>query len=270
MIDLHCHLLPEIDDGSTSVSMSLEMARIAFDDGITDTVCTPHIYPWVYPNERLDICRRVDVLARQLQEAGLSLRITSGAEIQIVPDLLQGLRSGRMPTLNQGRYVLCEPPHFSVPHRFAELIEDLLISGYVPIIAHPERLTWLDEEHYDWFVDAAFAGAWIQVTADALTGRFGREARRWSERFLDDGLVHLIASDGHDDRHRLPTLSAGLRIAEQWIGAAEARRLVLDRPRSVLDNRDPLSVVPPPGLAEDDVINDDLIEDASRNLTSWE
>jgi protein-tyrosine phosphatase len=252
MIDLHCHLLPGIDDGADSLQTSLEMARIAVADGVTTTVCTPHIYPGVFPNERADICLRVGTLARALDEHDIALQITHGADIQMVPDLIQGLRTGRMATLNDSRYLLFEPPQFVAPPRFIEAITYLLAAGYVPLITHPERLDWLDEAHYDKFVEGADAGAWIQLTADALTGRFGTQARRWSERFLADGLVHVLASDGHDVRRRPPILSAGLRVAERWLGAEEAQRLVLDRPRAVLANADPLSVRPPPGLAEDD------------------
>lgn len=256
MIDLHCHLLPGIDDGSESPRMSLDMARIAVDDGITHTACTPHIYPGVFPNERADICRRVRLLEEQLKDAGIPLEVTHGADIQIVSELLHGLRSGRMATINDTRYFLFEPPHFAVPTRFAELIGDVLAAGYVPLITHPERLSWLDEAHYPWFVDAAYEGAWIQLTADALVGRFGREAKRWSERFLGDGLVHVLASDGHDVRRRPPVMSAGHRAAERWLGSVEARRLVLDRPRAVLANTDPLSVPPPPGLADDEDLSE--------------
>lgn len=261
MIDLHCHLLPGIDDGADSLRTSLDMARIAVQDGITHTACTPHIYPGVFPNERADICRRVQLLGEQLRDADIALEITHGADIQIVPELLHGLRSGRMATINDTRYFLLEPPHFAVPARFAEIIDDALAAGYVPLITHPERLSWLDEAHYPWFVDAAFAGAWIQLTADALVGRFGKEAKRWSERFLGDGLVHVLASDGHDVRRRPPVLSAGRRAAERWLGSAEAERLVLERPRAVLANADPLSVPPPPALAEED----DLTEPPRRS-----
>ncbi len=251
MIDLHCHLLPEIDDGSKSLRMSLDMARIAIADGITHTACTPHIYPGVYENRGPDIRERVTRLSGHLRDAGLALELTYGADIQIIPELIQGLRNGRMATLNDSRYFLFEPPHFAIPARFSAQINDVLAAGYVPIITHPERLTWLDDKHYSWFVDAAFEGAWIQLTADALTGRFGRCAKGWSERFLADGLVHILASDGHDDRHRPPILSAGRRAAERWVGAAEAERLVLERPRAVLADADPLSITPPPGLEDD-------------------
>ncbi|WP_295384900.1 CpsB/CapC family capsule biosynthesis tyrosine phosphatase [uncultured Thiodictyon sp.] len=250
MIDLHCHLLPGIDDGSNSLAMSLAMARLAVAEGITTTACTPHIYPNLFENEGSDIRRRVARLADQLHAADIPLKVTHGADIQIVPELVAGLRSGRLPTLNGSRYFLFEPPHVVVPLAFERLIDDSLAAGYVPVITHPERLGWLSEDTYGWFVNAVFEGAWIQLTADAVTGRFGKGARRWSERLLDDGLVHLLASDAHDDIHRPPRIGEGRRAAERWVGAAEAQRLVHDRPQAILDDRDPLGVAPPPALAD--------------------
>jgi protein-tyrosine phosphatase len=138
MIDLHCHLLPEIDDGAKSLEMSLTMARLAVAEGITTTACTPHIYPGVFENEGPDIRRRVDLLSEHIREAGIPLTITHGADIQIVPELVAGLRSGRMATLNGSRYFLFEPPHVVVPQAFSHLIFDSLSAGYIPVITHPE------------------------------------------------------------------------------------------------------------------------------------
>ncbi len=248
MIDLHCHLLPGIDDGSASLAMSLEMARIALADGIATTACTPHIYPGLFENRGDDIKRRVDDLAVELRRADLSLALVSGADIQLVPELVGGLNSGLMPTIAGSRYFLFEPPHHTVPRTFAQSIFDALAAGYVPVITHPERLTWLDDEHYPWFVAAVRNGAWVQITAGAVVGRFGREAKYWSERFLSDGLVHILATDAHEPIHRPPILSEGRRAAEAWIGAEEAGRLVLDRPVAILENRLPGDIVQPPGL----------------------
>jgi protein-tyrosine phosphatase len=248
MIDLHCHMLPGIDDGSPDLGTSLEMARIALDDGITTTACTPHIYPGLYENRASGIRQAIDQLRRDLEEAGIALKLTEGADIQLAPEMIPGLQQGTHPTLNRTRYFLFEPPHHTVPVRFEESIHDSLSLGYVPVITHPERLTWLDEDHYPWFVQAARQGAWIQVTAGALTGRFGRTPKYWGERMLDEGIVHILATDSHETRHRPPILSEGRNAAVRWVGEEEAERLVTGRPQAILDNRDPANVTPPPML----------------------
>lgn len=248
MIDLHCHMLPGIDDGATDLAVSLEMARIAVSDGISVTACTPHIYPGLFENTASGISSAVDDLRRQFADADVGLQLTYGADIQLVPELLHGLRQGTHPTLHHSRYYLFEPPHHTIPVRFHETLYDTIAAGYVPVITHPERLTWLDDEHYGWFVQAAREGAWIQVTSGALTGRFGRKAQYWGERMLDDGMVHILATDSHDPRHRPPVLSEGRDAAAKWVGEAEALRLVTERPQAILDNTDPAAVPPPPML----------------------
>lgn len=248
MIDLHCHLLPGIDDGASDLATALEMARIAAADGITLTACTPHIYPGLYENDAAGIARAVEGLRHQLREAGIPLQVTTGADIQMIPELVERLGSGAFPTLHGSRYFLFEPPHHSVPARFTESLFDARASGYVPIITHPERLTWLDDAHYGWFVTAARDGAWLQVTAGALTGRFGPRPKYWAERLLDDGVVHLLATDAHAADRRPPLLAEGREAAARWLGADEADRLVNQRPQAVIDDAAPATVTPPPAL----------------------
>ena len=246
MIDLHCHMLPGIDDGAVDLPTALAMARVAVDDGIKVTACTPHIYPGLYENSGHAIAVAVADFREAVKRAGIALDLTVGADIQIVPELLAGLRRGTHPTLHGSRYFLFEPPHHTVPARFADSIYDTVAAGYTPIITHPERLTWLDDDHYQWFVDAVGDGAWIQVTAGAVTGDFGRRARYWAERMLDDGIVHILATDSHDPVHRPPVLSTGRDAAARWVGNDEAQRLVAERPQAVLDDQPASGVVPPP------------------------
>jgi protein-tyrosine phosphatase len=248
MIDLHCHMLPAIDDGAADLQTALDMARIAVDDGITMTACTPHIYPGLFDNTGEQIKRHVEAFRAELAEAGIPLEITYGADIQMVPEMVRGLRSGHMPTLHGSRYFLFEPPHHTVPTGFSNLIFDVLAAGYVPVITHPERLTWLDDEHYPWFVDAARRGAWIQLTAGALTGRFGRRPKYWAERFLGEGLVHILATDAHETNRRPPLLAEARAAAEPSLGAEEAERLVAGRTRAIVENRDPAEVLRPPAF----------------------
>jgi protein-tyrosine phosphatase len=248
MIDLHCHLLPAIDDGAVDEATSLAMARIAVADGITTTACTPHIYPGLYENSGPAIIAAVRALEERLRFAGLELSLTFGADTHLVPEIFDGLRSGRIPTLNGSRYFLLEPPHHVAPPHLADNCFALLTGGYVPIITHPERLTWI-AEHYPLFLELARSGIWMQLTSGSLTGRFGPNAQYWAERMLDEGIVHLLATDAHGVRNRPPLLDEGRRAAEQWLGAEEAQQMVLQRPQAVIEDCVPESVAAPPGLS---------------------
>lgn len=248
MIDLHCHLLPGVDDGAPDLATSLAMARIAVADGIVVIACTPHIYPGMYDNNGPAIRQAVAKLQGQLNEAGIPLRLTLGADTHIAPDLVASLRAGQAPTLHDSRYFLLEPPHHVAPPRLAETVFDLLAAGYVPVITHPERLSWI-EDRYETFLDLARQGAWLQVTAGSLTGRFGKAAQYWGERLLDEGWVHILATDSHGVDRRPPLLAEGQRAAERWLDADEAWRLVETRPQGILDNLDPERLLPPPALS---------------------
>lgn len=245
MIDLHSHILPGIDDGSKSLEMSLAMARIAVDDGITLMACTPHIYPGLYMNDKAGITAARDVLQKSLDDHGIGLKLTTGADVHLVPGVIEGLRMGTVPSLHNTRYVLLEPSHHVAPPRFAESVFQLVGAGYVPVITHPERLTWI-EDHFQVFVDLTRQGAWMQVTAGALTGLFGPRAKYWGERFLGDGLTHILATDAHSSGRRVPVMSEAKSIAERLLGREEAQLLVEGRQTALLSNLPPSDVPPLP------------------------
>lgn len=245
MIDLHCHMLPGIDDGPTELEVSLRMARCAVDDGITFTACTPHIYPGLYENNRAGIEAAVDTFRRELAQAGIPLQLGTGADTHLAPDLVGGIRAGRVPTLNGTRYLLLEPPHHVAPPRFAESVFELMAAGYVPVITHPERLSWI-ETHYSLFGDLVRQGAWMQLTAGSLTGRFGKRPRYWADRMLDEGLVHILATDSHHIDKRPPLLAEGRDAAAKRVGAEEANHMVNTRPQGILDDLAPAQLPPLP------------------------
>lgn len=250
MIDLHCHLLPGIDDGARDEETALEMARIAAEDGIRTIACTPHIYPGLYENDTAGITAAVVRFQQQLDEAGIPLQLTFGADAHLTPELFERVKSGTAPTLHGGRYFLLEPAHHVAPPRFESEVFNFIAAGYVPVITHPERLSWVGD-HYAVFESLAKSGAWIQITAGSLTGRFGDNAKYWAERFLDDGYVHILATDAHSTRHRPPLLAEGVSAAEKWVDAEEAQRLVHERPQAILDDRAPEGVTPAPAFHPD-------------------
>lgn len=245
MIDLHSHILPGIDDGSRNLAMSLDMARMAVADGIEIMACTPHIYPGLYMNDTAGIVAARDALQRALDQAAIPLQLTIGADVHLVPGLLEGLRAGTVPCLHRTRYLLLEPSHHVAPPHFQESVFRLVAEGYVPVITHPERLTWV-EDNYPVFADLVRQGAWMQVTAGAVTGAFGARPKYWAERFLGDGLTHILATDAHSSGRRSPVMSQARDVAERMLGREEAQLLVRGRPQKILDNALPSTVPPPP------------------------
>jgi protein-tyrosine phosphatase len=247
MIDLHCHMLPGIDDGARSLEMALDMAKLAVADGITMTACTPHIYPGLFENTHEGIREACHQFQGELDKAGIALKLTYGADIQVVPELVASLANGTLPTLHGSRYFLFEPPHHVALPRLADLVHNTLLSGYVPIITHPERLAYIEED-YDKFVALARQGAWIQLTGGSLLGRFGPRVKKITEQFLSDGVTHLLASDGHNLKNRTPELREARNAAAAIVGEEEASLLVSERPAAVIANTDPADVPLPAGL----------------------
>ena len=255
MIDLHCHILPEIDDGAKDIDMAIAMARIAVEDGIAEIACTPHIFPGVYENTTSSIRAATEKFQLALELLCIPLKLSFASDTHMMPDLVDRLKAKTVPTFNDGRYFLLEPPHHLAPPNFEAFVFKVATSGYVPIITHPERLTWVPE-YYEVFERMAKSGVWLQITAGSLTGHFGKTAKYWAERMLADGIVHIIASDAHNIQRRAPRMAEAVHIASRWVGLEEALRTVSDRPRAILENRDPQEITEIPALNQG--VNDNL------------
>jgi protein-tyrosine phosphatase len=243
VIDLHCHILPNIDDGAKDLETALAMAAMAVDDGIVTVVCTPHILPGVYANTADGIAAAVGALSDALAEASIPLHLTTGADVHMAPNLLAEIRAGRVPTVSGSRYLLLEPPHHVLPPGFEDFAFGLAAGGIVPILTHPERLGWI-ESHYDLIKRLVARGVLMQLTAGSVLGKFGSRARYWAERMLDEGIVDLLATDAHNVGRRPPRLSEARDRVEQRCGEERATRLVLTNPLHVLKNAEPPELRP--------------------------
>ena len=253
MIDIHCHILPGLDDGAESLDVSIAMAEMAVADGVTHMVCTPHITPGVYHNTAAGIAAQVAHLQGELDLRGIPLRLAVGADIHISPTLLADLDSGVAPTLAGSRAMLFEPPHHVLPPRMDQAVARLIAAGYVPVITHPERLSWI-EHRYDLVLALSDMGAPLQLTAGSITGAFGKRPQYWAERMLDEGRADIIASDAHNTRARSPRLSHARDLAAARLGEAEAENLVLWRPAALLNGEslpDRVGIVAPQTPAKD-------------------
>jgi protein-tyrosine phosphatase len=265
VIDLHCHILPGIDDGASDLRTALAMAEASVADGVQVLACTPHILPGVYHNTGPQIRAAVRQLQEQLDAHEIPLRLVAGADVHIVPDFVAGLRSGHLLTLADSRYVLVEPPHHVAPPRLKDLMFQLLVADYVPILTHPERLTWINAQYAD-IVEMGRAGVWMQITAGAIVGDFGKMAKYWAERMLDEGLVHIIATDAHDTQRRPPALSRGRDAAAVRVGEQEAEHLVVSRPLGIVQNQLP-STLPRPLSGSPSAATDGISAGSSKGAT---
>jgi protein-tyrosine phosphatase len=260
VIDLHCHILPGIDDGAKDASVSLAMAKASVAQGVTVVACTPHITPGLYHNSGPAIRQATQQLQAILDQEGIPLQLVAGADVHMTPDFVVGIRSGRLLSLADSRYVLVEPPHHTAPPQLEEFFFSLVVAGYVPILTHPERLSWVPSR-YEMIKRLVQGGVWMQITAGSFAGAFGPNALYWAERMLDEGCVHLLASDAHDAQRRPPNLAEGREIVAKRVGAEEARRLVLTRPMGILKDRTPSSLPGPVGVANVKSVSSPRAED---------
>ena len=233
MIDLHSHILHEIDDGATSLQVALDMARWAADDGVEVMACTPHFLPGVYDPDPALVVRRVAELNDHLMQEGIELALVTGCEAHVRPDMVRRLKAGQILSLHFGRHVLVEMPPTTLPPNMDRFFLDMIGAGYMPIMAHVERYRWA-ERSMPFLQNMALAGVLMQVTAGSFYGDYGRSAEDLSRRLLDMEMVHLVASDAHDLVLRPAGLSKAWEFVRAARGIAEARLIFKERPENIL------------------------------------
>jgi protein-tyrosine phosphatase len=222
-----------MDDGSKTLEQSIEMLKMAAAAGTTDLVCTPHANR-DYKFEPLVIRDRLGEL-----EAGIgdALRLYTGCDFHLSYENIQdAITHPRKYTINQDRYLLVEFSELMIFRNTAEIFGRLQEAGMMPIITHPERnqlLTMRLEEIAMWVE----AGAYVQVTGQSLLGQFGKKAAEFARTLLDRRLVHFIASDGHDLKHRPPTMNQAHAWLVKHYGQPIADALCIDNPRATLSGQ---------------------------------
>ena len=237
MIDLHCHLLPGVDDGPAHMDDALAMAHMAVADGIRTSVMTPHIHPGRYDNERQTIEAAVQRFDAALRAEGIALQVRAGAEVRISPESLALVLQSRVPPIGHHRgrpVVLLELPHSGIPVGSLQYVQKLISLNIQPVIAHPERNKALmdDPERIAPFVRA---GSWLQITASAITGGFGPAAQDAAAHYITQGDARWVASDAHNTHSRPPQLAAAHQhVLSRW-GADFAQRLFHTHPQQLLE-----------------------------------
>ncbi|NIO49110.1 MAG: exopolysaccharide biosynthesis protein [Candidatus Aminicenantes bacterium] len=235
MIDLHCHILPGIDDGPSDIETSIRMSKIAADDGITHIVATPHFKYNEKPTID-DIKDRLKMLEERVNKENIRVKFSSGADIGLTYELTYGIDKNEIPTINGSRYFLLELPNI-IPPNLDNFLFTAELKGFVPIITHPERNYSLLSfpEKMEALRDS---GALFQLTAMSITGEFGTPIKKFSQMLLKKGFIDFVASDAHSAGWRNPVLSSAYWEITELFDEDEAQRIFLKNPLAVVENRE--------------------------------
>jgi protein-tyrosine phosphatase len=234
MVDLHCHILPGLDDGSRDLEESLQMAETAIADGITHVVATPHAsssYEFDY--------RRVRQIRDELQtHLGDRLILATGCDFHMSPENIAALRQDAPRfCINQKNFLLVEFNEFSIPPPMDQRLHEIQLAGLQPIITHPERNAILrsrPERLSTWVRQ----GSYVQVTAGSLTGAFGTGAQEDAWKWIDEGLVHFVSSDAHNTKSRPLQLGPAYELVEGKLGVEKAEALFVENPLAAFEGRE--------------------------------
>jgi len=234
VIDLHCHILPGLDDGAESWEQSLQMARIAAEDGISGIVCTPHCSPGFPENKRASILASVKEFRTRLRREGIRIEVYPGSELAIHFALPEKIEAGEFLSINDNRtFALVEMPYEVIPPNLDKLFWMMQVKGVTPILAHPERnlLVLKRPLLLEKWIEA---GVLVQITGSSLVGFFGSSIRDFSTELVRRRMVHFVATDSHSSGQRRPVLSKAREIVSSIVGPEEAREIFVEHPSRVL------------------------------------
>jgi protein-tyrosine phosphatase len=233
MVDIHCHILPGIDDGSKSWEMTAEMCRIAARDGITHIVATPHsndVYD--YNRERF-----TEMLGQLHDSADGKLTFSLGCDFHFSYDNIQdAMNNPRRYTIGDSQYLLIEFSDYGIPPSVKQDVFAISSCGMIPIITHPERNRPL-LNHPETVLQLVEQGCLVQVTANAVTGSWGPKSKKMAEWLLKREAIHVIASDAHDPVHRRPIMSEAREAVAELAGAEVAEALVTHNPAAIVEGK---------------------------------
>lgn len=234
MVDLHCHLLPGVDDGSKNMEISLRLAREATENGVTHALLTPHHMNGRYVNHKKDVIKLTAEFQRQLRNHNIPLTVFPGQEVRINGQLIDALDKDDILFADEdNRYLMLEFPDDDVPYYTTQMIFELQQRGIIPVIVHPERNTKI-MKHPELLYELLEKGCLSQITASSYVGTFGKKVEEFSRRLIANGQGYLFASDAHD----LPGRKYEMRQAFDKLGQEFDQDLVeryADNARAIIN-----------------------------------
>jgi protein-tyrosine phosphatase len=243
MIDIHCHILPNVDDGSESLEESIAMAKIAESEGITKIVNTSHCHFDFKYKKGNELKLELEKFNQALKEENINIEVLLGNELYYTSDLIERFDELDFFSMNNSKYILMEFSPINFPKNIEDVIYEIKIRGYIPIIAHAERYKQVQED-VNIVLDCIKEGALIQVNASSILGKNGEKVEDTSKKLLDNNMVHFVATDAHSSNRRRPLIKDSYNYILKNYGKEVSEKLFIENPTAVIENRD-ISILNP-------------------------
>lgn len=246
MIDIHCHILPSVDDGPDTLEDSLKMIEVAYNDGIRTMIATPHINHYIDFKPKMSVVESFSAVKKEVGKRFPDMNIFLGSEIYVLDGYLDIVdRDKEKMTINQKNYLLVEFQRDIEFDKILEVVHELRIRGYFPIIAHIEVYSCLMNDSKEKIVMLRKEGAYIQTNGSSLLGKQGKVIASYLKLLLIEGLVDFVASDGHGEKRRRPLLSKAREKVAKYTSEKNAKRIFEENPLKVINGEEvakPLTV----------------------------
>ena len=237
MIDVHCHILPEVDDGAESMQQAINMAKIAQEEGISKMIATPHYHPEFKYEKGEELKKISERFKKELKENNIDIEIYLGNEIYFTYDLMDKISELDFYCLNDSKYILIEFPPNNFPSNLCNIVYELKQQGYTPVLAHVERYMQIHEDT-EIIYDCIKTGAIIQINSSSLIGKQGKQFQKICDLLISRNMVHLVATDAHSDTRRRPLLREAYEYVEDKYSKSMAENLFKNNAQCILDNKD--------------------------------
>ena len=233
LYDIHCHILPGVDDGARNMEESLWMLNKEYQEGVRHVILTPHFrYDMFEPHMNI-VTRQFMQLRRAAMNIGdEGMRLYLGCELHSSMDMVECLKKGRRLTLAGSRYVLVEFSNGDEKNYIEERIRSLLMNGFIPIIAHVERYK-ATRNDIGFLTELKDMGAHIQVNADTISGQDGFGAKTFARKVMKHGLLDFVGSDGHRKTERIPEIGKCVAKMEKTMGSEYVKKIFIKNPRKI-------------------------------------
>ncbi|WP_455543264.1 tyrosine-protein phosphatase [Intestinibacter sp.] len=237
MIDVHCHILPDVDDGAECMRDAINMAIIAKEQGIKKIIATPHYHPEFKYAKGEALNKIYEEFKNELKENKIDIDIYMGNEIYFTSDLINQISELDFYSLNDSRYILIEFAPTNFPNNLCNIVYELKHKGFIPILAHVERYVKIHEDP-EIIYDCIKTGAIIQINSSSLIGKQGKEFQKLCNILISRNMVHLVATDAHSSKRRRPLLKDAYEYIENKYSKSMAENLFINNAQCILDNKD--------------------------------